>query len=101
MQIRYCLSIVLSAVILTAVATGASAREDTRTMTCSAAKALIVERGAATLATSTFLYYRFVANRSLCDRTQVVRAAYAPTSDNPQCAIGFRCATAPGGNGNR
>jgi len=76
--------------------TPALARDDTRMMTCAGAQQLVRDRGAATLATSTFVYYRFVADRSECDRTQILRPAFAPTKDDPNCQVGYRCATAPG-----
>lgn len=72
-----------------------AARVDSRKLSCNTAQLLVLERGSVVLATSTFLFYRYVADRSQCDRTQIIRAATAPTVDNPRCAVGFRCAPAP------
>lgn len=70
-------------------------RVDSRSLSCAAAQDLVRQRGSVVLSTSTFLFYRYVSDRSYCDRSQVLRAAAAPTSDNPNCNVGFRCAGRP------
>ncbi len=89
---RFCLAV---ACLVLGASHAYAARIDSRTMSCNNAQQLVNARGAVVLATSTFLFYRYVADRSQCDRTQIVRAATAPTADNPRCAVGFRCSASP------
>ena len=69
----------------------ASARDDSRSFTCSEAQAFVKAKRAVVMATSTFLYYRFVASQAECPRGQAARPAAAPTRDDPRCNVGFRC----------
>jgi hypothetical protein len=60
-------------------------------MTCAAANAFVRARGAVILGTGRDLYDRYVADQSQCQRGQSTLPAFAPTTDNPQCVIGWRC----------
>jgi hypothetical protein len=61
-------------------------------MTCSQAQELVKKSGSIVLTTSANTFDRFVANASYCvPRTVDVRAKFAPTRDNPKCAVGYRC----------
>lgn len=69
-----------------------SARPDTRKMTCEQAQNLVRKSGSIVLTTGQTTFDRFVANANFCmPQTRQVRAKYAPTSDNPECAVGYRC----------
>ncbi len=81
--------------LILGAASANAARIDSRTLNCSDARQLVSARGAVVLATSTFLFYRYVADRGQCDRTQITRAATAPTADDPRCAVGYRCSAPP------
>ncbi|MBB4301137.1 hypothetical protein GGD81_000152 [Rhodobium orientis] len=72
----------------------AAPRANTTAMTCTEAQTLVAGSGAVVLATSTFLYYRFVSSEAQCPREQVTRPAFVPTADDPECPIGYRCASA-------
>ncbi|MHA7774932.1 hypothetical protein [Roseibium sp. M-1] len=68
------------------------ARPDTRRMTCSQAQDLVRQRGTIVLTTGPSTFDRFVANGRYCEpRNAQVRAKFAPTKDNPQCSVGYRC----------
>lgn len=84
--------VILAALLAALAAVPAAAREDTRKMTCSEARDFVRREGATVIATSTFLYIRFVADQGYCERSQIALPAYAPTADDPQCAVGYRCA---------
>ncbi|MCW2305791.1 hypothetical protein [Rhodobium gokarnense] len=81
---------------LAASGAAAAPRANTTTMTCAEAQALVAGSGAVVLATSTFLYYRFVSSQAQCLREQVTHPAFVPTSDDPECPVGYRCASALG-----
>jgi hypothetical protein len=78
----------------------AQARTATTTLSCSAAAALVTERGAIVLSTGPTTYDRFVAGGSACDRYQTTEPAYERTADAQQCFIGYRCRGRTGGGGN-
>ncbi|CTQ44575.1 hypothetical protein [Roseibium aggregatum] len=67
-------------------------RPDTRSMTCAQAQELVRKSGSIVLTTGQSTFDRFVANGSYCrPQTGQVRAKFAPTRDNPQCSVGYRC----------
>jgi hypothetical protein len=78
----------------------AQARTATTTLSCSAAAALVTERGAIVLSTGPTTYDRFVAGGGACDRNQTTEPAYEGTADVQQCFIGYRCRGRTGGGGN-
>ena len=76
-------------------ATALAQRQSTRTMTCAAARNLVVTRGAIVLSTGPDLYDRYVSNQGACAAGQIERPSFAPTLDNPACALGSVCVTRP------
>ena len=73
---------------------GASAQErpSTTDMTCDQAKTLIQARSAVVLSTGPRTFDRFFPSRLFCsvlNEDPVARSA--PTSDNPDCKIGYTC----------
>ncbi len=63
----------------------------TLTMSCAVAAATVARAGAIVLTTGADTYDRFVAQIGFCQRGQITKPAYAPTSDDPNCAIGYVC----------
>jgi hypothetical protein len=77
---------------LSLAATAAPAqRASTTAMSCGQARSFLAARGAAVIGTGGQTYDRFVRDRSYCSPTEVTRAAFVPTRDNPGCFIGYRC----------
>jgi len=69
-----------------------SGRPDTRRMTCSQAQELVKKSGSIVMSTGPSTFEKFVAKASYCQpRTNQMRANFAPTKDNPKCAVGNRC----------
>ncbi|WP_269583932.1 hypothetical protein [Roseibium sp. Sym1] len=69
-----------------------SARPDTRKMTCEQAQDLVRKNGSLVMTTGPTTFDRFVADARYCmPQTRQVRAKFAPTSNNPDCAVGYRC----------
>jgi hypothetical protein len=82
----------LSAAALFAGPAVASAQEATTTgMTCAAARQVVTQQGAAVLRTSASTFDRFVNSRAYCMVTELTEPAFVPTSDAPQCFVGYRC----------
>lgn len=70
----------------------AQGRPDTRNMTCTQAKALVVKRGEVVMTTGAHTFDRFIADARYCvSRTMLTATAFAPTKDNKQCPVGKRC----------
>lgn len=83
----------LSALALIFLATAAMAQvgPPTSQRTCSANRQLVMSEGAVVLDTSPTAYARFVKNGSECLVDQFPEPAWVPSSNNPQCFIGYRC----------
>jgi len=79
------------ALCLLGTAALAQSRPTTTTMTCAAAQALVMSSHAVVLGTGGQTYDRFVSDQSRCNRDQIAEPTFAPTLDQPQCMIGFRC----------
>ena len=81
------------AIVLFGLSSAANAQErpSSVTMTCRQAAALVSARGDLILGTGGFTYDRFVRDRSFCEPTEVTANAFVPTSDNPECLVGYRC----------
>lgn len=75
-----------------AVATTAHARPDTRSMSCAQAQDLVKRQSAIVLSTGQMTYSRFVAHRGHCFHAEITRPQFAPTRDQHQCFVGYRCA---------
>jgi len=69
-----------------------SGRPDTRRLTCQQAQDLVKKSGSIVMTTGAATFEKFVANGSYCKpQTSQVRAKFAPASDDPKCAVGYRC----------
>jgi hypothetical protein len=69
----------------------AQPRPSTVAMTCPQAAHLVAARGAIVLGTGGFTFDRFVTDRRFCTINQTTEPAWVPTSDQPQCFVGYRC----------
>jgi hypothetical protein len=69
----------------------AQSRPDTNRMTCAAAQALVTKSGAIVLSTGPSLFDRYVSSRAYCLSTELIESNFAPTIDNQQCFVGYRC----------
>ena len=86
--------ILLPALALTlATATTATAQvgPPTSQRTCGANRQLVMRDGAVVLDTSPQTYARFVRSGAECLVGQFPEPAWVPSSNNPQCFIGYRC----------
>ena len=84
----------IMAISIIAAASGAAVAQNypsTTQMTCSSARATVIERGAIVLSTGGQTYDRVVRDTSFCVYGQRLRPVFAPTRDNPQCLVGDRC----------
>lgn len=70
----------------------AQSRPSTTRLTCAAATALVTRSRAIVLDTGDGTYDRYVVDRSQCLGQEAVRPAWARTTDNPQCVLGYVCA---------
>jgi len=79
--------------VLTLCATTAMAQvgPPTSQRTCGANRQLVMKEGAVVLDTGPSTYARFVKNGSECLVDQFPEPAWVPSSNNPQCFIGYRC----------
>ena len=84
---------VLTVLALSLVTTAATAQvgPPTSQRTCGANRQLVLREGAVVLDTSPSTYARFVKNGSECLVGQFPEPAWVPSSNNPQCFIGYRC----------
>ena len=73
----------------------AQSRPSTTTMTCAAANALVLSRHAIVLGTGRDTYDRYVSDQGQCPWGQILKPGFAPTRDNPQCMVGWRCVDDP------
>jgi hypothetical protein len=86
--------ILLPALALTlAAVTTATAQvgPPTSQRTCGANRQLVLRDGAVVLDTSPQTYARFVKSGAECLVGQFPEPAWVPSSNNPQCFIGYRC----------
>jgi hypothetical protein len=77
--------------VLAAGAAGAQTRPSTTALACGQARALVQTQGAVVLGTGGQAFERFVTHSGYCAREEIAEQSFAPTLDNPQCPIGFRC----------
>jgi uncharacterized protein YfaT (DUF1175 family) len=85
---------ILPSVLALALLTTAAAAQVgplTSQRTCSANRQLVMRDGAVVLHTGSSTYARFVKNGSECMVDQFPEPAWVPSSNNPQCFIGYRC----------
>jgi hypothetical protein len=69
----------------------AQSRPSTLAMSCAQTARLVGSRGAIVMNTGPNTYDRYVSNRNFCEINEVLEPIWAPTADNPQCFIGYRC----------
>ena len=83
----------MAALALASVATAATAQVGPPTLqrTCGANRQLVMRDGAVVLDTSPQTYARFVRSGAECLVGQFPEPAWVPSSNNPQCFIGYRC----------
>src|SRR5215211_8377148 len=81
------------ALVLTLLATAATAQggPPTSQRTCGANRQLVLKEGAVVLDTGPSTYARFVRSGAECLVDQFPEPAWVPSSNNPQCFIGYRC----------
>jgi hypothetical protein len=87
------IGILLPALALAFVATAATAQvgPSTSQRTCGANRQLVMKEGAVVLDTGPSTYARFVRSGAECLVDQFPEPAWVPSSNNPQCFIGYRC----------
>ncbi|MFD1302155.1 hypothetical protein [Methylobacterium marchantiae] len=66
-------------------------RASTTDMTCAQAQATVTRSRGIVLGTGGATYDRFVRDRGFCEVTEITVPAYAPTRDDPNCLVGYRC----------
>jgi hypothetical protein len=69
----------------------AQGRPSTLNMSCGQAQASVQQRGAIVLSTGQHTFDRFVASQRFCTPDEELVPTWAPTRDNPQCLVGYRC----------
>jgi hypothetical protein len=84
---------VLTFLALATVVTPAIAQvgPPTSQRTCGANRQLVLREGAVVLDTGPSTYARFVRSGAECLNEQFPEPAWVPSSNNPQCFIGYRC----------
>lgn len=88
------LRLVLALTVLVPLAFGtniAAAREDARTMKCSAAQVLVRKNGKVLLTTGTHTFDLFVAGRRYCIAGEKTVPALTETLDRKRCRVGYHC----------
>ncbi len=83
--------LIVSVFALGATAALAQVGPPTSQRTCGANRQLVLKDGAVVLDTGPSTYARFVKNGSECLVDQFPEPAWVPSSNNPQCFIGYRC----------
>ena len=76
---------------LASTAAVAQAGPPTSQRTCGANRQLVLKEGAVVLDTGPSTYARFVKSGAECAVDQFAEPAWVPSSNNPQCFIGYRC----------
>lgn len=81
------------AALLVAGSAGARAQpmDSSTRMSCAQASAYVRSHGGVVLGTGGLTYDRFVSTGQFCEPNQRLKPAFAPTTDNPQCMIGYTC----------
>jgi hypothetical protein len=87
---RHAIRLGLAAVITVGVVGAASARPDTRSMTCAQTQKLIVRNGAIVLTTGRHTYDRYVASARFCSLPDVPTLTSVQTKDTGQCPV-YNC----------
>ena len=69
----------------------AQPRSQIQRMTCADAMDVVKRGGDIVVAAGGPQPERIVRDRSYCDVSEIAELRFAPTRDNPQCPIGYRC----------
>lgn len=85
----------LIACALAAGPAAAQSRLDVRDMSCAEAAETVAAEGVAVVVYGDGLYKRVVAHLGHCDRSNYTRPFFAPTADDDQCFVGYRCVHRP------
>ncbi len=85
----------LAASMTVAMTSIASARPDTRSMTCQQARAVVQQYKAIVMSTGQYTYERIVIGQGYCSSTQISKPLYAPTVDVERCKVGNICEENP------
>ncbi|MEA1833277.1 hypothetical protein U8607_14425 [Methylobacterium durans] len=85
-----CPALALMLGIATTMPASGQIRSATSRMTCSDAMRLVKTEGAIVLNIGP-IPERVVRDRSFCEFTEIAELRFAPTRDNPQCPVGYRC----------
>lgn len=86
------LPLLLAAALLTGAAPAyALTHEDATQMTCAEAAALVRAQGQVVLDTGPTTFDLFVRDQSFCPIDKIASPARAPTRDQPECPVGYRC----------
>ncbi|MDJ0931870.1 hypothetical protein [Breoghania sp.] len=88
---RMAASILILVSCILSVGSAYAARPDTRSMTCAQAQDFVRCHGAVVMTTGPHTFQRFVSQQRYCDRWQQLFPERAPTRDNSQCVVGYRC----------
>jgi hypothetical protein len=83
--------LLLSALLSLLIVSSGGARQSTFNMSCGQARALVASVGAVVLSTGRYTYERFVATPGYCLLGEWAYWGYAPTTDSPQCLLGYVC----------
>jgi hypothetical protein len=85
------------AVLSLAIAGPASARPDSRALTCEQASALVNKSGKIVMSTGAYTFDQIFSSSANC-RATIAQKKFAPTRDNANCQIGYICLPYTGGN---
>lgn len=64
---------------------------NSRSMSCAAASALVVERGQVVMATGPNTFERLVSGPGYCDAQHSATPRWVPTEDQSECLVGYYC----------
>jgi hypothetical protein len=84
-------SLAAAALAATSCVALAQGRPSTTAMSCAEAQALVNRAGAIVLGTGGPTFERFVVSEQFCTPQEEGIPHWAPTRDNPQCMVGYRC----------
>jgi len=87
--------LILSFILLAALAAPVMSRPSTLSMTCQQAQNLVLRQGAIVMTTGRHTYARFVVDAGFCEVAEWAEIAGAPTKDTRYCPLGYVCTSTP------
>lgn len=72
---------------------------DTTRMPCAASAELVRRNGAVVLHSGPNIYDRYVSAQNFCAREELMKPAWLPAADTPQCFVGYYCQREDWGDG--